>query len=415
MLSGQKLSFDHNQHIFSVIKRHLFSIGGFLVVFVCCAYGLNFITINELFQGLTAKVLWTIIGMYIVGTALYESGDIDYIIKKSLEKYDHYPTIILRLFLPVTLMSGFMNNTPIVATFIPICKDIAQLKNISEKKLLLPLSYAAILGGNLTLIGATTHIVLNEQLALFSHIPSFPITIITPLAISIIIFFYGYLYYFADKMLPNTIPSGQETVQSATCLNPSKKKQKFIARFAFLSMIFLIITGLLHHFYAATLCALVVITTGCISRKSILACFNPQFIMIIIASFPLASFITNIGASALLSTYLQPIFLMPPFFLFFTLYCLIWLLTEFLNNLAVALTVLPIFIATEPFINVPFEAIIFLLMVAASSAFLTPIGYHTNIMVYQAGQYRLKEMIFFGLPIGIGTAFITTLYCIFLF
>ena len=100
---------------------------------MCSIYGLGIINADELSAGMTAKVLWTIIGMYIVGTALYESGDIENILISLLKGHHSYSKIVLRLFLPVTLMSGFMNNTPIVATFIPICKHIAQLKKISEK------------------------------------------------------------------------------------------------------------------------------------------------------------------------------------------------------------------------------------------------------------------------------------------
>ena len=122
-------------------------------------------------------------------------------------------------------------------------------------------------------------------------------------------------------------------------------------------MVLLIVTGILHHFYAALLCAAIVILTGCISYRSILACFNPQFIMIIIASFPLSSFIINIGASEFLSHFLQPIFEFSPFWMFLCLYCIIWIATEFLNNLAIALITLPIFIASEPFFKYPYRSI----------------------------------------------------------
>lgn len=414
MEKGQNQYFDHIHTLLSYCKSHLFSIGGFLTLFVCCTYGLGIINFSELSAGITAKVLWTIIGMYIVGTALYESGDIENILTQSLEKHHRYSAIILRLFIPVTLMSGFMNNTPVVATFIPICKEVSKLKNIPVKKLLLPLSYAAILGGNLTFIGATTHIVLNEQLSVFSHLDPFPLTLITPLAVTISVFFYIYLYYFGYKILPDG-----DKIKTSQHDSPLPIEghllRKHIARFSFLFMIFLIVTGILHHFYAALLCAVIVIGTGCISLRSVLACFNPQLIMVIIASFPLSSFITNIGASEMISQSLSPLFTLSPFWLFLSLYCFIWILTEFLNNLAIALIALPIFISSEPLLNVPIEALLFLLMVASSSSFLTPIGYHTNIMVYSAGHYRLRDMILFGLPLGIISAVFTSFYCLLVF
>ena len=67
----------------------------------------------------------------------------------------------LRLMVPVAAMSAFMNNTPIVAMYMPIVGTWAKTLRISPSKLFMPLSFAAILGGSCTLIGTSTNLVVN--------------------------------------------------------------------------------------------------------------------------------------------------------------------------------------------------------------------------------------------------------------
>jgi di/tricarboxylate transporter len=74
------------------------------------------------------------------------------------------PVAQLRLMLPVMVVSAFINNTPVVAAFIPIVSDWTRKLRMSPSKLMLPLSYAAIFGGTCTLIGTSTNLVVNGLL-----------------------------------------------------------------------------------------------------------------------------------------------------------------------------------------------------------------------------------------------------------
>ena len=65
---------------------------------------------------------------------------------------------------PITLMSAFLNNTPLVAMMIPAVDDWAKRQNFAPSKLMLPLSYAAIFGGTCSLIGTSTNLVVNGLL-----------------------------------------------------------------------------------------------------------------------------------------------------------------------------------------------------------------------------------------------------------
>eukprot|EP00965_Chrysotila_dentata_P215538 6188835-Pleurochrysis_carterae.AAC.2 len=80
-----------------------------------------------------------------------------------------HATALLRLCVPTTLASAFLNNTPIVAMLIPACEAWATRAGLDVRVLLMPLSFASMLGGMCTLVGTSTNLVLNAQIAADPH------------------------------------------------------------------------------------------------------------------------------------------------------------------------------------------------------------------------------------------------------
>ena len=101
-----------------------------------------------------------IAALFVVADGLAETGATARIAAGLLGRPSSVAVAQLRLMIPVGLLSGFMNNTPIVAMYMPIVSDWARKIRISPSKLFLPLSYAAILGGRLTAIGSSSNLVI---------------------------------------------------------------------------------------------------------------------------------------------------------------------------------------------------------------------------------------------------------------
>lgn len=114
-------------------------------------------------SGFANSSVITIGSLYIVGAGLRTTGAMEYISRLALGR-PTARTSLMRLFWPVSLLSAFMNNTPLVAFFLPIIVQLAKRLRISPSKLLIPLSYSAILGGTVTLIGSSTNLSLNSIL-----------------------------------------------------------------------------------------------------------------------------------------------------------------------------------------------------------------------------------------------------------
>ncbi|MBD3386123.1 SLC13 family permease [candidate division KSB1 bacterium] len=114
--------------------------------------------------GLTNQGVVTVGILYIVAAALRDSGGMQLFTPQLLGKPKNRWLAQIRIMLPVTALSGFLNNTPVVAMFIPAISDWAKKHNIAVSKYMIPLSYAAIFGGIITLIGTSTNLIVNGML-----------------------------------------------------------------------------------------------------------------------------------------------------------------------------------------------------------------------------------------------------------
>lgn len=119
---------------------------------------------NAALAGFSNSGMVTVGVLYIVVTGLQQTGGLDLISKPLLGLPKGQTKALLRLMAPVMGLSAFLNNTPVVAMFIPVVSDWCRKLRISPSKLMIPLSYAAIMGGMCTLIGTSTNLVVNGLL-----------------------------------------------------------------------------------------------------------------------------------------------------------------------------------------------------------------------------------------------------------
>ncbi len=163
-------------------------------------------TIVEAVAGFGNAGMLTVAVLFIVVAGLVQTGAMNLIAEPLLGRPQTAFQAQLRMLLPVTVLSAFLNNTPLVAMFMPVCNDIAKKSRISPSKLFMPMAFAATLGGCCTMIGTSTNLVVNGLIESQTKFQPFQLWEISKIGIPCAIAGCLYLIVFSRWILPDRKP-----------------------------------------------------------------------------------------------------------------------------------------------------------------------------------------------------------------
>ena len=346
------------------------------------------------FAGFIDSNVILFVAMFIVGGALFETGMANKIggIVTHFAKTERQ--LIVAIMVIVGVMSGFLSNTGTAAILIPVVIGIAAKSGYSRSRLLMPLVFAAAMGGNLTLIGAPGNMIAQsgmEGIGLKFGFFDYAKVGVPILIVGIIYFaFIGY------KFLPNKEGSDEGIFDESKDFSHVPKWKQYLS----LVILLLTLVGMIfEEQLGIKLCvigcmgALALMITGVISEKDALASIDLKTIFLFGGTLSLAAALEQTGAGELIAEKVigmlgdNP----SPYVLTFVIFMLCCVMTNFMSNTATTALMVPIGISIAQGMGADPSAVLMACVIGGSCAYATPIGMPANTMVVTAGGYTFKD------------------------
>ncbi len=358
---------------------------------------------KEAFSGFIDSNVILFVAMFVVGGALFETGMANKIGGLVTKFAKTERSLIVAIMLIVGLMSGVLSNTGTAAILIPVVIGIAAKSGFKRSRLLMPLVFAAAMGGNLSLIGAPGNMIGQSVLeeATGQSFGFFEYAIVGLPILLVGILFYATIGF---KLLPNhdVQEDGGTFDTEQDFSNVPKWKQT-------LSLVILVATLLGMIFedkIGIKLCvtgsvgALLLILTGVISEKDAIRSIDMKTIFLFGGTLSLASALKSTGAGEMIaSTVMGMLGDNPsPLVLTFVVFIICCVLTNFMSNTATTALMAPICLAIAQGMGADPRAVLMACVIGGSCAYATPIGMPANTMVLGVGGYKFKDYVISGLP-----------------
>lgn len=375
--------------------------------------------VNEAFAGFANHGVLGVAGLFVVARAVENSGALDRLTRWLLESdRDGKPPsesgATLRVMLATAGVSSVLNNTPVVAMLAPAVRRFAIERGLAPKRLLIPVSYAAMLGGMCTIVGTSTNLVVAGMMENVG-MESFGVFELAELGLPIAIVCIAFMTVFGARLLPGTVEPAGDAPAVTPKPSPTRARPGLLGQPASV----LTVMALMIVIPACTSVPLVVAVFGAavvlllgkaISPREARRSLDVEVFVTIAMAFGLGTAMTESGlAAAVGQLILAPAAPLGPLAVFAAVFIVTSLFTQMITNNAAAVLMFPIVTTVAADLGMDPRRMLIVVTVAASCSFATPLGYQTNMMVAKLGDYRFVDFVRAGVGMNVAALLATLL------
>lgn len=342
------------------------------------------------------------VGMFVVGQALFETGMANKIggIVTKFARTER--TLIIAIMVIVGVMSGILSNTGTAAVLIPVVCGIADESGYSRSRLLMPLVFAAALGGNLSIIGAPGNLMGVNALQEMGLSTSF--FMYAPVGVPMLILGIIYFVFLGYRFLPDGTEAGGAAVEAQKDFSNVPKWKQVISLVVLIVVIIAMIfeeeIGISIQ-VSSCIGAVFLVLTGVLSEKEALQSIDLKVVLLFGGSLSLAKALDTTGAGNLIADKIVGLLGANPnpIILLLVIFIVTCALTNFMSNTATTALMIPIAVSLANNLGADPRAVVIATVIAGSCAYATPIGMPANTMVVGLGGYKFKDYVKSGLPL----------------
>ena len=368
------------------------------------AIGLNLTGVldnSATFAGYVNSNVILCVGMFVVGQALFETGMANKIGGLVTRFAKTERMLIVSVMVIVGIMSGFLSNTGTAAVLIPVVCGIADESGYSRSRLLMPLVFAAALGGNLSIIGAPGNLMGVNALQEMGMETSF--FMYAPVGIPMLVAGILYFAFIGYRFLPDGSHGGEAVEAQKDYSDVPQWKQivsLVVLVVVILAMIFEKQIGVKIQI-SACVGAIILVLSGVISEKEALKSIDLKVVLLFGGSLALAKALETTGAGSLIAdAIVGALGANPnPMILLLVIFVVGCALTNFMSNTATTALMVPIATSLAQSLGADPRSMIIATVIACSCAYATPIGMPANTMVVGLGGYKFNDYVKAGLPL----------------
>ncbi|WP_443689726.1 SLC13 family permease [Phascolarctobacterium faecium] len=359
----------------------------------CCALGL--VPENQIFLGLADSTVVLFGGMFVVGAAMFYTGLAQKIgggVVRMFGKGEN--SLMFGIMIIAALMSAVLSNTGTTACLIPVVMGICANAKISASRELMPLAFAAGLGGTITLIGTPPNILANVALKA-AGMPELQFGFFEYAWIGIPITIAGivYMMFIGKYLLPKDSGTLNLEIDEEILENETSTKKQIICGIIMVGVIGSMATGIVPLEIAAVVGAVIAVLTGCLTEKQAYNSIDWVTIFLFAGMIPVATAMNTSGAGKLIAEATvkmlggDP----SPYMVTAVLFGLAVVLTQFMSNTASKALLCPVGIALSAQMGASPKAVLMAILIASSCAFASPVGTPPNTLVLGPGGYKFMD------------------------